>query len=120
MNRDLIEADAVGNKFVAVQMQRATRQQHTCRHLHIGICQIACTGPAKIGDRLLVPTALMADEAEKVQRHGMGSRAQYTFVLQVYTCFGAKLAEGTGVADSLAAAVQKAVETYATDHPGNV
>ena len=42
MNRDLIEADAVGEKFVAVQMQRATRQGNTGGQLHIGIGQVDC------------------------------------------------------------------------------
>lgn len=55
-----------------------------------------------------------------LQHRTFGSHAQYTFVLQVYTCFGAKLAEGSGTADSLAAAVQKAVAAYASAHPQNV
>lgn len=55
-----------------------------------------------------------------MQHRTFGSHAQYTFVLQIYTCFGAKLAEGTGVADSLPEAVQKAVAAYASEHPQNV
>ncbi|MFN2450081.1 MAG: hypothetical protein ABR508_09915 [Candidatus Baltobacteraceae bacterium] len=55
----------------------------------------------------------------QVRHHGFGARAQYTFVLDVYTCFGAKLAEETATADSLAPAVRKAVQAYATDYPGN-
>lgn len=55
----------------------------------------------------------------QVTRHGLGSRAEYTFVLQVYTCFGAKLAEHTGTGGSLATAVRTAVESYVSSHPQN-
>jgi len=55
----------------------------------------------------------------KMIRHGLGSRAQYTFVLGVYTCFGAKLAESTGTGDSIASAIRSAVADYVTNHPTN-
>lgn len=54
-----------------------------------------------------------------VQRHGLGSRTIYTFVLEIYTCFGAKLTSATGTAGSLAQAVQQAVALYAERHPHN-
>ncbi len=55
----------------------------------------------------------------QVTHHGLGSRAEYTFVLDVYTCFGAKLAEHTGTGGSLATAVRTAVESYVSSHPQN-
>ncbi len=54
-----------------------------------------------------------------VSHHGLGSRAQYTFTLAVYTCFGARLAQSSGTADSLASAVRTAVDGYASAHPSN-
>ncbi len=55
----------------------------------------------------------------QVQRRTLGSRTQYTFVLDVYTCFGAKLAQSTGTGDSLPLAVRAAVDAYAAAHPQN-
>ena len=64
-------------------------------------------------------TIVTGNASAQVFHHGLGSRAQYTFNLQVYTCFGAKLAESSATADSLAAAVRGAVENYASAHPDN-
>ncbi len=55
----------------------------------------------------------------KMVHRGLGNHPQYTFVLGVYTCFGAKLAQTTGTGDSLASAVRVAVEDYAAAHPQN-
>jgi hypothetical protein len=52
-------------------------------------------------------------------RHGLFSRTQYNFTLDVYTCFGAKLAETAADGDSVQSAVSGAVAAYATDHPQN-
>lgn len=52
-------------------------------------------------------------------RRGIFRRTQYAFVLDVYTCFGAKLAETTGVGDTVQAAVAAAVAGYAGDYPQN-
>lgn len=52
-------------------------------------------------------------------KHGLGSRTQWTFSLDVYTCFGAKLAQSGGEGDSLEAAVKAAADAYATSHPQN-
>jgi TolB-like protein len=57
--------------------------------------------------------------AAKVFKHGLGSKTQWTFTLDVYTCFGAKLAETPGTGDSLDSAVQAAVDAYTTAHPLN-
>lgn len=55
----------------------------------------------------------------KVTRRTFGSRTEYTFVLDVYTCFGAKLAQTTGTGGSLNDAVRSAVNGYAAKYPGN-
>lgn len=53
-------------------------------------------------------------------RHGLlGTRVEYKFVLNVYTCFGAKLAEATGTGGSMSSAVRGAVDNYAKSHPDN-
>ncbi|HEV3153277.1 MAG TPA: hypothetical protein VGZ02_05700 [Candidatus Baltobacteraceae bacterium] len=52
-------------------------------------------------------------------RHGLGTRTQWTFRLDVYTCFGAKLASTPGTGDTLDDAVRSAVDAYATAHPEN-
>lgn len=52
-------------------------------------------------------------------RHGFFSRVQYTFTLNVYTCFGVKLASSAGTSDSIASAVNAAVAAYAAAHPLN-
>ena len=46
-------------------------------------------------------------------------RATSTFVLSVYTCFGAKLGDVTGTGSSPKAAVDAAVASYASAHPDN-
>ncbi len=51
--------------------------------------------------------------------HGLGSRITYEFKLQMYTCFGAVLAEATGTGDSASSAIRKAVDSYASEHPQN-
>jgi hypothetical protein len=55
----------------------------------------------------------------KSVRHGLFGRTQYTFVLSVYTCFGAKLAETSADGDTVQNAVSSAVASYAADHPQN-
>lgn len=57
--------------------------------------------------------------AATTQRHGLGTRTQWTFTLDVYTCFGALLAHSEGAGDSLDSAVKAAVQAYATAHPQN-
>lgn len=52
-------------------------------------------------------------------RRGIFKRTQYAFVFDVYTCFGAKLAETTAAGDSIQAAISAAVAAYAADHPQN-
>ena len=53
-------------------------------------------------------------------RHGLlGSRVEYKFVLSVYTCFGAKLAESAATGGSMSSAVRGAVDNYAKSHPDN-
>lgn len=53
------------------------------------------------------------------ERHGFGSRTTWTFVLDVYTCWGAKLAEQTATSASLSTAISEAVAAYAKASPQN-
>lgn len=55
----------------------------------------------------------------KTTRHGLGSRTEWTFDLNVYTCWGAKLATQSATAGSLKDAVAGAVSAYAQAHPQN-
>lgn len=55
----------------------------------------------------------------KSTRHGLGSRTEWTFNLDVYTCWGAKLATQSATAGSLKDAVASAVAAYAQAHPQN-
>lgn len=57
--------------------------------------------------------------AATTSRHGLGVHTQWSFTMDVYTCFGAKLAESAAQADTLEAAVKQAVDAYATAHPEN-
>jgi len=57
--------------------------------------------------------------SSKSMRRGFFSRTQYSFVLDVYTCFGARLAETSGDGDSVKSAVSAAVAAYVADHPLN-
>lgn len=50
---------------------------------------------------------------------GQPKRGQYTFTLQVYTCFGALLDGENGAGNSVKKAVDAAVAAYAAAHPDN-
>lgn len=51
--------------------------------------------------------------------HGFGSRVEWTFVLSVYTCWGAKLTEHTATAGNLQSAVSQAVAAFTEASPQN-
>lgn len=55
----------------------------------------------------------------KSERHGFGTRTNWTFTLDVYTCWGAKLATQSATAGSLKDAVTDAVTSYAKAYPEN-
>ena len=55
----------------------------------------------------------------KSTRRGLGTHTEWTFNLDVYTCWGAKLAEHSATAGSLKDAVATAVAAYAQAHPQN-
>jgi hypothetical protein len=55
----------------------------------------------------------------KVNSGGKHGKTQIAFVLSIYTCFGATLAQSTGTADTVAKAIAAAVTAYAKDHPDN-
>lgn len=52
-------------------------------------------------------------------RRMLATRTQWTFKLDVYTCWGAKLATQSATADSLNQAITDAVSAYAKGHPAN-
>jgi hypothetical protein len=54
--------------------------------------------------------------SQVIPKHG---HATATFVLSVYTCFGAKLEDVTGTGQSPKAAIDAAVASYASAHPDN-
>lgn len=53
------------------------------------------------------------------QHHVLGTKTQWTFKLDIYTCWGAKLATQSATAGSLSDAISGAVAAYAKDHPQN-
>ena len=55
----------------------------------------------------------------KSERHGFGTRTNWTFTLDVYTCWGAKLDSESATAGSLKEAISGAVDSYAKGHPNN-
>lgn len=55
----------------------------------------------------------------KSYRRGFATHTDWTFVLDVYTCWGAKLSEESATAPSLKDAVDRAVDAYAKTHPEN-
>jgi hypothetical protein len=55
----------------------------------------------------------------KTTRHTFRSSTEWTFNLDIYTCWGAKLYTETATAGSLSQAVSNAAAAYAKDHPGN-
>jgi TolB-like protein len=58
--------------------------------------------------------------AAKSEHHGIvGVRTNWTFTLEIYTCWGAKLDTETATAGSPKDAIANAVASYATTHPQN-
>lgn len=116
----------VEGSLPASDLTKATSELYTALNQRYNVKMTSASGSnlAKTADALCGAdrnnTIATGNASASVQRRTFGSHAQYTFVLQVYTCFGAKLAEGTGTADSLSEAVQKAVTAYASEHPENV
>jgi TolB-like protein len=101
--RDL--ADSL-NTYYNVRMANGTEQN--VASLANGICG------AQRDNTIATGTA-----SAQVQHHVLSSRTTYTFDLQMYACFGAKLASVTGTGDSLQAAIQNAVAAFASKYPLN-
>ena len=115
----------VGGALPTGELSRATNELYSALGTHYNV-RLSNTQPqnlAKEADGICGAdrnnTIASGTASAKVTHHGLGSRAEYTFVLSMYTCFGAKLAESTGTAGSLASAVRTAVDSYATAHPSN-
>ncbi|MGZ3496375.1 MAG: hypothetical protein ACXWNK_03850 [Vulcanimicrobiaceae bacterium] len=64
-------------------------------------------------------TVATGDVATGSVKSGFFRKAQYTFTLSVYTCFGAQLAQTSGTGSTLGDAIRAAVDAYATNHPAN-
>ncbi len=56
---------------------------------------------------------------ERSVKNGFLRKTQYLFTLQIYTCFGAVLAQSNGAGDTPRAAMDAAVNAYAEAHPQN-
>lgn len=116
----------VGGALPAADLTQGTSDLYASlgRRFNVRMTNAAAGTIAKSADALCGTdrnnTIATGTLSAQVQRHGFGSRTQYTFVLQMYTCFGAKLAEATGTSNSLAGAVDSAVVSYATEHADNL
>ena len=115
----------VGGALPSSDLAKATNELYSALGLHYNtrMTSAAPQNLAKEADGICGTdrnnTIAAGTATAKVVHHGLGSHAQYTFVLGVYTCFGAKLAESTGTGDSMASAVRSAVADYVTTHPSN-
>jgi hypothetical protein len=116
----------VGGALPAGDLTKATTALYSSlsRYYHVRLANASSDNLAKQADAICGTernnTIASGTAAANVQHHGFGSRTQYTFELDVYTCFGAKLASSTARGDSLASAVQGAADAYAAGHPANV
>lgn len=64
-------------------------------------------------------TIAVGTASAEMTHHGFGSRTEWTFVLSIYTCWGAKLVEHTAKAGSLTNAVSQAVAEFTQTSPQN-
>lgn len=92
-------------------------------HFHVRMTTVAQAAAAKQANAICgnardntVATGTLGSTSV---RHGLFTRAQYTFTLLVYTCFGDRLATATGSGGSVARAVDAAVLSFAKAHPLN-
>ena len=115
----------VGGSLPSGDLTKATTELYSAMvaHYNARMTSAAPQNVAKEADGICGTdrnnTIASGTASAKMVHHGLGSHAEYTFVLGVYTCFGAKLAESTGTGDSVASAVRSAVADYVTAHPSN-
>jgi hypothetical protein len=115
----------VGGALPTSDLSKATNELYTALQTHYN-ARLTAASPqnvAQAADGICGTdrnnTIASGTASAKLVHHALGSRAQYTFLLDVYTCFGAKLAESTGTGDSIASAIRSAVADYITNHPNN-
>jgi TolB-like protein len=115
----------VGGSLPASDLQRATTELYNALQSRFNARMTTAAGEnlAKTADGICGAdrnnTIATGTASAKVTHRTFGSSAQYTFVMDVYTCFGAKLAQTTGTGGSLADAVRSAVSDYASKYPQN-
>jgi hypothetical protein len=115
----------VGGALPASDTAKATSELYSAlgAHYNVRLMNAAPQNLSKEADGICGTdrnnTIATGTASAKVTRHGLGRRADYTFVLAIYTCFGAKLDERTATAGSLANAVRSAVDAFVSAHPQN-
>lgn len=105
-----------GGSVIAADLSNATRELYFAANRYFNVQLTSVTSdPAKYAD------AVCGANRNNTIASGalLESGRQVTFVLNVYTCFGAQLASETQKAGSLKAAVDAAVAAYVKEHPEN-
>lgn len=105
-----------GGAVVAADLANATHELYYAanRFFTVQLTSVA-SDPAKTADAICGANRNNTIAAGALTESGR----QATFVLNVYTCFGAQLASQTAKAGSVKAAVDAAVAAYAKAHPEN-
>ena len=105
-----------GGAVVAADLPNATHELYyaTNRFFNVQLTSVT-TDPAKTADAICGANRNNTIAAGALTESGR----QITFVLNVYTCFGAQLASETEKAGSVKAAVDNAVAAYVKEHPDN-
>lgn len=115
----------VNGRLPAGDLNKATSDLYTALNARYNVRMSAAAGQnlTKEADGICGSdrnnTIATGTASAQSQRHGFGTRVQWTFVLDVYTCWGAKLAEHTATSGSLSSAVSDAVAQYAKSSPQN-
>ncbi len=93
------------------------------QHFHVKMSNAAGANLAKTADSICgrdrnntIATGMLS---AKSSRHLLSTRTEWTFKLEIYTCWGAKLAEQSATGSTLKDAVTSAVSDYAKSHPAN-
>jgi hypothetical protein len=112
---------APSSAFAATDLSGALRELYLALNLHYTVQLTAITtNVATTSDSICGPnrnnTIATGTLAQPAAHHG---KAQVSFTLLVYTCFGAVLDHEVGTGSSIKSAVDAAVTAYATAHPDN-
>ena len=113
----------VGGSGNASQLSAATGALYTALNQHYTVHMTNASGDAEKQANSICGSArentVVTGTLSASARPGFFHRTEYNFVLDVYTCFGAKLAETSAKGDSIGGAIEAAVASYASDHPQN-